>query len=382
MALGRLLAGSEGSGGEEKESGGEAARELAALLDPAAVPAKASEWQQFLSPDSWSGQCSEDVVVLPLWAAGDSLRAELRLAEAALDTQAPLVFAARVERATAAGEVEALEEVAAAPSQNLSARKETLRGVCNATKRADQILWQEAALQKQVVLVLARTQWEARRHLEEREEHHDAELMGGRLKVAKERLKLADRVLLEVTRKLEDLAETRDNLAERLRNHRKSILWQCLPPDPGAPRSRYTRFELTSSAATAVQLSLEVGDFFARSVSSTIPALRDVVAEAVQDLSSGAGRNFSAAPEMSRWWEWMPEPAQGGDIFLGFDGFTERYKAAMQAYDAGLSHGGPLAALHSLWTRWKATSGTGSTRDRGAHLGAAEDVHRSSRDKL
>lgn len=327
---------------------------LEKLLDPSAAPANSSELQVLFSPDPWSGHCEEEAVIRQLWAAGERVRGELGRVEAELAEQAPVVFKAREERATAAGEVEALELLLAKEATEHSSRKETVRGVFNASLQVEKVLWGEVALRKQVILVLARTMWEARRQFAER---HTGLQDEGRLEAAKERLRRADRGLLEATQQLQGLSEARGEVEEMLRKHVKSVLSQCLLPDPHAPRSRYARFEHASPAASAVQLSFQVGNFFTRSVSGTIPALREVLLEALKDLRSGADMmKFSRAPELSRWWEWAPDPAQG-DAFLGFDGFTERYKSALEAYDSELTHGGRVAALHSMWTRWNEIAG-------------------------
>mmetsp|Transcript_83835 Transcript_83835/g.232334 ORF Transcript_83835/g.232334 Transcript_83835/m.232334 type:complete len:188 (-) Transcript_83835:76-639(-) len=145
--------------------------------------------------------------------------------------------------------------------------------------------------------------------------------------------------------------ERRRDVAEKMRLHLKATLAQCLPPAQDAPRSRYSRFEASSPAANAVQLGLEAADFLGQ-LADSLPAVRQTLREAVADARAGAGRGFRAAPGLSRWREWLPDPAGGGEL-VGFGEFAGRYEAALGAYDEQLARGGRLAALHSTKLRWE-----------------------------
>jgi len=231
---------------------------------------------------------------------------------------------------------------------NQTAHKETVAGTSNASRRADTALWPEEALRRQVAGALARS-------IEERA------LAEPMVLVSKEdadesykALKQADLAVLEGSRRLEMLMTVREELADKMMLHLKSMLSQCLPPSADAPRSRYARFATSSPAANAVQLILDTSDFLRRTLSITLPSLQAELREVVQseaDRDDTGAIGFQTAPVLSRWWEWLPEAADGAP-FVGFDGFTSRYRSAEKAYEEQLASGGRLVALHSMLVRW------------------------------
>jgi len=331
--------------------------ELEALLSLSAVPLHSQDLLALASPEAWSGHCSADVLVQPFMHALASLQSDLYEVDADIARHIPALLALRSERAAVAGELEACEKLL---ESDQVGRKETLAGVFNASRLIDNTLWLDTALRKQVAVTLARAVQDSQRRVEisvlqgaEALPNSSASVLRDRRDNAESQLRLADRAILEGCRKLKELVERRRDLADKMKNHLKYTLAQCLPPAADAPRSRYARFEVSSPAANAVQLSLEVSDFLARAVADTLPQLIEVMREAVSVLRAGAGQSFRLAPSMSRWWEWLPDAAEHAGPVLGFEGFTTRYQNAMEAYNNQLVEGGHVAALHSMWSRWE-----------------------------
>eukprot|EP00928_Gymnodinium_smaydae_P082742 TRINITY_DN66036_c0_g1_i1.p1 TRINITY_DN66036_c0_g1~~TRINITY_DN66036_c0_g1_i1.p1 ORF type:complete len:487 (-),score=63.53 TRINITY_DN66036_c0_g1_i1:197-1618(-) len=298
------------------------------------------------SSKPWSGQC-EDVLVQPLMMAMRTLQDEISSLDERISKQSLEHFRLRAQRATAAGELQALED---ALRTNRSTRMETVAGVSNVTKGLDKAIWRNIALRRQVVLALTRAFSESQHRSKasnlDINKAHRSRSDAARL------VSDADVALLDNAKQLQAAIHERRDLAEKLRNHVKAMLVQCMPPASGAQRSRYTRFVGSGPRSNAVQLSLEVSNFISRAVSRTIPLMLDVMDQAAAEARQGANRHFEQAPSFSRWGDWLASPADGGE-FLGFDAFAGRFKQASDAYDARLVAGGRLAALHSMWSRWE-----------------------------
>jgi len=300
-------------------------------------------------PVPWSDDCPNEVPVKPFMLALSTLSSQRKQLDDDIAHQTMEFFSMRSERAEFAGKLEAHEATA---GRNTTGRKETVAGLLALSGVVDNLLWKEPRLRKPCLLLLARAMDVARREVEGALSEAldvNTSVWGVRIAEAAARLREADKRLLAKGTSLRDAMLAKRELAEKMKNHLKAVLAQCLPPPQGGARSRYARFASTSSGSTAVQLTLEAADFISRSVVVTIPAVLLVFEEAADELRGGAHRSFRDAPSMSRWWEWLSD-AEGG--FLGFDEFMGRYSEAVRLYDQGFLFGGRLAGVHVMLTRW------------------------------
>eukprot|EP00929_Paragymnodinium_shiwhaense_P001652 TRINITY_DN101890_c0_g1_i1.p1 TRINITY_DN101890_c0_g1~~TRINITY_DN101890_c0_g1_i1.p1 ORF type:complete len:520 (-),score=106.29 TRINITY_DN101890_c0_g1_i1:291-1640(-) len=296
------------------------------------------------SPSAWSTHCSGDVLVKPLWQTLAELRAQLWNAEAEVESSAFDVFRLSAYRAVAAGELAASQLRSGLPVQ---AHKETVAGLFNSTSRVESGLWHSPTLLKVgrgALLRAMQTATNGTRAPPDGALEH--ELLA--------KLKAQDSKLLQGSWKLESALAARQGLKEKLRVHAKSIMGQCFPPDKDAPRSRYARFATSSPAGNAVQLVLEAASFAQRAMEQQFQnaplTLLEVLGEASYSGYLAANLTVDdiiAEPAMSRWWEWLPEPAPGA-MFSSFETFMQSYQKASQSYEQRLRDSGGFVALHTF----------------------------------
>lgn len=304
----------------------------------------------------WSQHCPQDVLVEPLLYTFNLLNEQRRTLNKEVAAGAEEFFALRSERALAAGQMQAFEKLTASEA---TASKETLGGVFNVSRDAERLLWNDASLHKQATLVLVRAMFQEDKQAREpfqnmssaALEEHAVEL-AGLLHEAAIRVTAADQALLSGGTRLVELIRARKDLEEKMKNHLKGALAQCLPPSAEAAKSRYARFTTSSPASSAVQLIMESVEFLSRTSSQVVPDLMTAVETAQAEARSGATLGFHEEPALARWWEWLPS-LEDGSGFLGFQGFMEHYQKAVQEHGHRLAHGGHRAALHSVLTRWQ-----------------------------
>lgn len=321
------------------------------------------QWKQQQSPDGWKQLCADGILLDPLMTGLETLAAEHDRIEAQVEEAALRTLELRTDRASAAGSLEAYEQhVGALKSESNStaraAKAETISGVFLASSDVDKALWRDETLKRQASLLLRREMRIARQQHERLVQEQDADFLVQEKQESVARLKKADAVLLADARSLLDLVQRRDDAAQAMRVHLKSVLAQCFPTSATAPRSRYARFASSSPAANAVQLGFEVSRLL-RLASSIVPAFQTVARSALADARKGVGHRFRAAPTLARWWEWLPNPAEDTEqLAVGYGAFMKKFQTAEAAFDNQLAEGGYLAALHSMWVQWRNLDGS------------------------
>lgn len=313
-----------------------------------------SEHQGAPSSGFWSRHCSEDVPIEVFVQTLGALRTDVRETDVRLAGSVLQVFSLRSERAAAAGELDAFEGLLALSP---SAHKETIAGVLNVSQQVEGTIWKDPSMRKQASLVLARAMHEAK----QRVKHARTASLGAdvqeRWNISQGRLRRADKALLDGGRLHLELAQARKEQAEMLRSHLKSVLAQCLPRPAGAAQSRYARFATAGPASTAVQLAEETDDYLAHTAAELLPMVLEEARKALEETDAELALQLHAAPEMSKWWEWLPDAASGEVGFLGFEAFMDHYRKAVGDHEKQLAFGGRTAALHSMLGRWEAALG-------------------------
>mmetsp|Transcript_89647 Transcript_89647/g.204922 ORF Transcript_89647/g.204922 Transcript_89647/m.204922 type:complete len:465 (+) Transcript_89647:31-1425(+) len=337
---------------------------LAELLDNGVQGVDAASAARLAHPDTWTSECGSDVPVKPLLLVFDKLRERLGDIDVAMAAMAPTLFSLRTELAAADGELEAFEELTEwkRPMQST--------GTMEILQYLDSALWKEPVLRTKVAHELAHALRSARDGVSSEArgsgptvQSAQAEMatLKSRRQDAQKRLGRAEEDLLHAGREYKTLAEERELLREKIKNHLNSILGQCLPASVrgSAPLSRYQRFGPSSAGGDAVRTTTEVSDLLLRSLRGTVPELTALLQAEFEPLGlsrgeMSLGRVFRKKPQWGRWWEWLP-PGQRANVgrTAGFDDFEQHFKSAQRAYEKQLvGEADRLAAVHVMSTRW------------------------------